>query len=448
MFSRILIANRGEIALRVIRTCRRLGIGTVAVYSEADKDSLPLKYADKSICIGPPQPSKSYLNIPNIISAAVVCDVDAIHPGYGFLAENPHFADICRRCQIDFIGPSAEAMKLLGNKAAARELALKLGVPIVPGSSSVLEEDKKALEVAKEIGYPVMIKAAAGGGGRGMRMARNDASLLQFLAAARREAETSFGDPSVYIEKYISRARHIEVQILCDEHGNVIHLGERDCTIQRRHQKLLEESPSIVITDSIRRDLCADAIRLMKAANYTNAGTVEFLYDLDEERYYFIEVNTRIQVEHPVTELRSGLDIVEQQIRIASGEPLVFRQEDIVLSGHAIECRINAEDPISNFAPSPGRITLHSAPMSPDVRVDTHIFSGYTIPTNYDSLLAKLVVHADTREEAVACMRSALDEYIIEGVKTTIPFFKTVMDNANFLSGDYDTNYIDANFHL
>ena len=446
MFSRILIANRGEIALRIIRTCRRMGIETVAVYSEADKDSLPLRYADRKICIGPAAPARSYLFIPNIMSAAVVMDVDAIHPGYGFLAENPHFAEVCRDCQIEFIGPTSEAMELLGNKAKARELAQEAGVPVVPGSSSVITDDRTALETAREIGYPVMIKAAAGGGGRGMRMARNDASLLQFLSAARREAEASFGDPSVYLEKYITRARHIEVQAIADKHGHIVHLGERDCTIQRRHQKLLEESPSPVIDEEIRARLTADAVKLLRAAGYTNAGTVEFLFDMDTGEYYFIEVNARIQVEHPVSEAVTGIDIVEQQILAAAGEELPFRQEDVKFKGHAIECRINAEDPYGDFSPSPGHIAFHSPPQGKGIRVDTHVFSGYNVPPNYDSLLAKLIVTGKDREDAIARMRSALDEYIIEGVRTTIPFFKTVLDSETFKSGNYDTHYIDNYF--
>ncbi|GAB4155811.1 MAG: acetyl-CoA carboxylase biotin carboxylase subunit [Planctomycetota bacterium] len=449
MFSRILIANRGEIALRIIRACRSLGVQTVAVYSEADRDSLPLKYADRKICIGPAQPSKSYLNIFNIMSAAVVSDVDAIHPGYGFLAENAHFAEICEQCQIEFIGPSPETMRMLGNKARARELAQQTGVPVVPGSSSIIDDDRKALEIARSIGYPVMIKAASGGGGRGMRMARNDASLKQFLSAARREAEASFGDPSVYVEKYVQRARHIEVQILADSFGNVVHLGERDCTLQRRHQKLIEESPSPAISSEMRKRLCADAVKLMKAAGYVNAGTVEFLYDLDTEQYYFIEVNTRVQVEHPVSEMVSGVDIVQAQLKIASGEKLPFRQEDIQLQGHAIELRINAEDPYNNFAPSPGLVTLHSKPQGEGIRVDTHLFTGYMVSPHYDSLLSKLIVHADTREEATELAIRALNEYIIEGIKTTVPFYRTLLENERFRSGAYTTSFIDNYFqHL
>ncbi len=449
MFSRILIANRGEIALRVMRACRSLGIQTVAVYSEADRDSLHLKYADRTICIGPPQAAKSYLNVFNIMSAAVVTDVDAIHPGYGFLAENAHFADICRQCQIEFIGPSSDAMRSLGNKARAREIAQAAGVPIVPGSSSIIDEDRKALEIARSIGYPVMIKAASGGGGRGMRMARNDASLIQFLSAARREAEVSFGDPSVYIEKYITRARHVEVQILADNFGNVVHLGERDCTVQRRHQKLIEESPSPAVTPETRAQLCSDAVRLMKAAAYTNAGTVEFLYDLDTKQYYFIEVNTRVQVEHPVTEMVTGVDIVQAQIKIAAGEKLPFTQADIQFSGHCMEFRVNAEDPYNNFAPSPGLISMHSKPQGSGVRVDTHVFTGYRVPPNYDSLLSKLVIKGNDRADVIRLASRALSEYIIEGVKTTIPFYRTILGNDTFKSGEYSTSFIDSYFtHL
>ncbi|MDZ7816334.1 MAG: acetyl-CoA carboxylase biotin carboxylase subunit [Planctomycetota bacterium] len=446
MFSRVLIANRGEIALRIMRACRSLGIETVAVFSEADRTSLHVKYADKAICIGPPPANRSYLNIFNIMSAAVVSDVDAIHPGYGFLAENDHFADICRQCQIEFIGPSADTMRSLGNKAEARKLAQKIGVPVVPGSSSVLEKDEKALEIASEIGYPVMIKAASGGGGRGMRMARNDASLIQFISAARREAEASFGDPSVYLEKFITRARHIEVQIIADKYGNVVHLGDRDCTLQRRHQKLIEESPSPAIDQSQRERICADAVKLVKAANYSNAGTVEFLLDLDTNEHHFIEVNPRVQVEHPVSEMVTGIDIVRNQLRVASNERLPFSQDDITFTGHAIEMRLNAEDPYNNFAPSPGKVTLHSKPQGTGIRVDTHIFTGYNIPPNYDSLISKLIVHRETRNEAIELAKRLLDEYIIEGVKTTIPFYKSLLQSEQFRSGNYTTNFIDRNF--
>ena len=442
MFNRILIANRGEIALRIIRACRELGAEAVAVYSEADREASYLQLADRAICIGPASPTESYLNIARIISAAEIADVQAIHPGYGFLAENPHFAEICRSCRIEFIGPSVEAMRLLGNKVEARKLARSADVPVVPGSDGV-ETDEEALEVSARIGYPVIIKAAAGGGGRGMRVAHNDISLRGALHAARAEAEAAFKDGSLYIEKFFERPRHIEVQILADTHGKVVHLWERDCTLQRRHQKLVEESPSPVIDDDQRNALCESAVRLTEATNYHGAGTVEFLYDDQLRQFFFIEANARIQVEHPVTELVTGIDLVAWQIRAAAGEPLGFSQDDIGRSGHAFECRINAEDPDNNFRPCPGRIETFLPPGGPGVRLDTHVHAGYEIPPYYDSLIAKLLVHRPTREEAITTMLRALAEFRIGPVKTTTPFFNKAISHENFRHGQYDTNFVD-----
>ena len=446
MFSRILVAARGEIALRIIRACKELGVQSVVAYSEADAGALYLKLAEASICIGPADSSQSYLNIPHIIAAAEVADVEAIHPGYGFLAEVAQFAEVCRDCHIEFIGPSAETLRLMGNKAAARQLAKKCGMPIVPGSEGAIENEEDARTLAREIGFPVMIKAVAGGGGRGMRRANNEMALLNHLAVARAEAESAFGDPSVYIEKVVERARHVEVQILADPRGRVIHLGERDCSLQRRHQKLIEEAPCPVITPKLRRRLGDDAVRLATAAKYHGAGTVEFLVDPDNN-HYFIEMNCRIQVEHPVTEMVTGVDLVKQQILIAAGERLPFRQEDIKISGAAIECRINAEDPKDGFKPNPGLITRFFAPGGPGVRLDTHAHAGYRIPPNYDSLIAKLIVHRADREEARLCMRRALEEFVIEGVKTTIPLYLEVFGHSAFVSGRIDTTFIESLGH-
>jgi acetyl-CoA carboxylase biotin carboxylase subunit len=445
MFQRILIANRGEIALRVIRACRDLGIEVVAVFSEADRGAAYLKLADEAICIGPAPPAESYLNIPRIISAAEISDVQAIHPGYGFLSENPHFAEVCRSCKIEFIGPPQDAMRRLGNKNEARKLAQEVGVPIVPGSEGLLDDDADALKLAHEMGFPVLIKAAAGGGGRGMRVARNDISFQAGLKAARQEAEKAFKDGSVYLEKYIEFARHVEVQILADRHGSVVHLWERDCSLQRRHQKLVEESPAPHLPDSVRRDICQAAVKLIRAANYDNAGTCEFLVDA-QNRFYFIEVNARIQVEHPVTELVTGIDLVREQIRIAAGEPLGFRQEEVVHRGVAMECRINAEDPAEDFRPSPGVVTKWHPPGGPGVRLDTHVVSGYRVPPNYDSLLAKLIVHQPTRIEVLATMRRALAEFTIEGVKTTIPLHREVLNHSSFVEGHVDTTFVERNW--
>jgi acetyl-CoA carboxylase biotin carboxylase subunit len=442
MFSKILIANRGEIALRIIRACRELGIQTAVVYSTADRDAAYLKLADQAICIGEAPPAESYLNIPRIISAAEVADVQAIHPGYGFLAENDHFAEICRSCKIEFIGPPVKAMAAVGDKVECKKLAKRAKVPTVPGSDGAVEDEKTALKIASEIGYPVIIKAAAGGGGRGMRVAHNDVSLRAGLKAAQAEAENAFKDSTVYIEKYVEFGRHVEVQVLADHHGNAIHLWERDCSMQRRHQKLVEESPSPAISQSVREELCASAVRLVKAAGYANAGTVEFLVDKDQN-YYILEVNARIQVEHPVTEQVTGIDLIKEQIRIASGEPLSIKQKDVPQMGHAIECRINAEDPERNFAPSPGLIAEWRAPGGPGVRLDSHAYAGYRIPPNYDSMIGKLIVHRPTREQAINTMRRALGEFHIAPIKTTIPLHMRIMDEQHFQTGNVDTGFIE-----
>src|SRR5262245_31595333 len=440
MFQRILVANRGEIALRVIRACRDLGIEVAAVYSEADRDAPYLHLADEAICIGPAPAAQSYLNIARIISAAEIANVQAIHPGYGFLSENPHFPDVCRDCKIEFIGPPQHAMALVGNKNEARKLAKKVGVPVVPGSEGLIQDENDALRLAEEMGYPVLIKAAAGGGGRGMRVARNDINLRVGLKAAQQEAESAFKDGSVYIEKYIEQPRHIEVQILADRHGNIVHLFERDCSLQRRHQKLVEESPAPNLPSSVRDEICAAAVRLVKEANYFNAGTCEFLVDKDN-RHYFIEVNARIQVEHPVTELVTGIDLVQQQILIAAGERLSFTQDDVESDGWAIECRINAEDPAVDFRPSPGLVSRWQTPGGPGVRVDTHVVAGYRIPPNYDSMVAKLLVHQPTRTRALATMRRALSEFIVDGIKTTIPLHKEIFNHSAFIDGRADTTF-------
>jgi acetyl-CoA carboxylase biotin carboxylase subunit len=442
MFSKILIANRGEIALRIIRACRELGVQTAVVYSTADRDAAYLKLADEAICIGDAPPAESYLNIPRIISAAEIADVQAIHPGYGFLAENDHFAEVCRSCKIEFIGPPVAAMAAVGDKIACKKLARKAKVPTVPGSAGAIEDEKAALKLAAEIGYPVIIKAAAGGGGRGMRVAHNDVSLRAGLKQAQAEAENAFKDSTVYIEKYIEFGRHVEVQVLADHHGNVVHLWERDCSLQRRHQKLLEESPCPVLRHEARQKLCEAAVRLIKAAGYTNAGTVEFLVDR-KQNFYLLEVNARIQVEHPVTEQVTGVDLIKEQIRIASGSLLSVKQKDIVISGHAIECRINAEDPNRNFAPSPGLIEELRTPGGPCVRWDSHVYAGYRIPPNYDSMIGKLIVHCPTRTQAIAAMKRALSEFHIAPIKTTIPLHMQILDHPNFRNGDVDTGFVE-----
>jgi acetyl-CoA carboxylase biotin carboxylase subunit len=446
MFKRILIANRGEIATRIIRSCRRLGIETVVVYSTVDKESLAVRMADVAICIGPGPAKQSYLNINNIIAAAELADVDAIHPGYGFLSENSHFAQVVRDCKIEFIGPTSTSMDALGNKGKAKVLAQQAGVPTVPGSTGPVASSDEAIKVAHKIGYPVMIKATSGGGGRGMRVAHNDASLVSGLIQAQREAEAAFGNGACIVEALVKRARHIEIQIIGDQHGNVVALGERDCSTQRRHQKLVEESPSPVITQEVRRNMCADAVKLAKAAGYYNAGTVEFIYDLDRKAYYFLEMNTRIQVEHPVTEMVTGYDLIKHQILVAAGEPLAFRQDDVKPEGHAIEVRINAEDWEREFSPSPGKISMYVSPSGKGVRVDSHCYAGYTIPPNYDSMIAKLIVHGDTRAEALRFLDQALSEYIIEGIKTTIPFHQRLIRDVRFVNNEVTTKWVDEVF--
>jgi acetyl-CoA carboxylase biotin carboxylase subunit len=442
MFSRILVANRGEIALRIIRACRELGVQTVGVYSEADRDASYLRLFDRAICIGPASPMDSYLKADRIIAAAEIANVDAIHPGYGFLAENSTFADQCRESKIEFIGPTAGAMRALGDKAAARRLAKKVKVPVVPGSEEPLESDDEAAELAEKLGYPVMIKAVAGGGGRGMRVAHNRASLLSSLRSARAEAEAAFKNSGIYLEKLIEAPRHVEVQVLGDTQGNMIHLYERDCTLQRRYQKLVEETPSPGIDPATREELCKAAVRLAKAAAYTSAGTVEFLVD-QEQHFYFIEANARIQVEHPVTEMATGMDLVKWQIRIASGEPLTVKQREVTQRGVAIECRINAEDPANGFVPSPGRIERYSPAGGFGVRVDTHIYQGYEVSPRYDSLIAKLIVHQPTRPEAIACMKRCLEEFVIEPIKTTLPLYREIFSHTHFLRGAVDTGFIE-----
>ena len=445
MFRRVLIANRGEIAQRIIRACRELGIETVAIYSEADADCLHLKQADETICIGPPQSAKSYLNIPAIISAAEIADVEAIVPGYGFLAENAHFAEVCRSCNIQFVGPDPEAIRALGDKANAKDVARKAGVPCVPGSDGPIADEEEALRVARKIGYPVLIKAAAGGGGRGMRAASNDPALVNAFHSARAEAEAAFKNGTVYIEKLIEGPRHVEIQILGDRFGNVVALGERDCSVQRRHQKLIEESPSPTLLPETRKAMMKAAVDLAKAANYHNAGTVEFLLD-KKGNFYFIEVNTRIQVEHTVTEMVTGVDLIQQQLLIASGERLAFTQEDLRFNGHAIQCRINAEDPDKDFQPSPGRIEQFVAPGGPGVRLDSHCFAGYVIPPYYDSMIGKLLAHRPDRRQAIATMLRALDEFVILGPKTVIPLHRKVLTHSDFRAGEHDTGFVERYF--
>jgi acetyl-CoA carboxylase biotin carboxylase subunit len=442
MFRRILIANRGEIALRIIRACRELKIESVCVFSEEDRGAAYLGLADRAICIGGPAPRDSYLKSDRIIAAAEVARANAIHPGYGFLAENAQFAEKCRASEIEFIGPSAEAMQLLGDKAAARALAKKAKVPTIPGVEALPEEDNDLIKSAEQIGFPLMIKAAAGGGGRGMRIVFDKTDLLSSIKQAGQEAMAAFGDESLYIEKYIERPRHVEVQILADQHSNFRHLGERDCTLQRRYQKLVEESPSPGLDSRTRRDLCAAAIRLAKAAGYTSAGTVEFLVDA-KGKFYFMEVNARIQVEHPVTEGTTGIDLIKEQIRVAAGEEIEFSQRSVSHSGHAIECRINAEDAENGFCPSAGLIKKFQPPGGFGVRVDTHAYAGYRISPRYDSLIAKLIVHQPTRMEAIRCMQRCLREFVIEPIKTTIPFHQQILDHPDFVAGNVDTGFIE-----
>ncbi len=441
MFHKVLIANRGEIAVRIIRACKELGIKTVAVYSQADVHSLHVKLADESVCIGPAPSAQSYLNINAIISAAELTDAEAIHPGYGFLSENAKFAEVCEKCGITFIGPTAESMRIMGDKISARQAVIKQGVPILPGTKEGVKTVEDAVKVAKEIGFPVIIKATAGGGGRGMKIVHSQAALPNAFATARAEAQSGFGNPEVYIERYCEKPRHVEIQILGDKHGNVIHLGERDCSIQRRHQKLIEEAPSTVVTPEIRKAMGDAAVRAAAAVGYNSAGTVEFLVD-KQNNFYFMEMNTRIQVEHPVTEMITGVDLVREQIRSAAGIPLRFKQEDIKFRGHAIECRINAEDPFK-FTPCPGKITAYHPPGGFGVRVDSFVYDQYSVVPNYDSLIGKLIVHADTREEAIKRMARALDEFRIEGIKTTIFFHKRIMAHKDFIEGDIDTSFLE-----
>jgi acetyl-CoA carboxylase biotin carboxylase subunit len=445
MFKRILIANRGEIALRIIRACRELGIETVAIYSEADRGAAYLDLADEAYCVGPPRATDSYLKIDRVISAAEIGNAQAIHPGYGFLAENSHFADVCRSCDIQFIGPSPEAMAMLGDKNAARSLAKQVGVPTVPGSDGLVEDKAQALAISKEIGFPVLIKASAGGGGRGMRVALTEKALETAIDQAQAEAGAAFGNADIYLEKYVEHPRHVEVQVIADNHGNVVHLWERDCTMQRRHQKLIEESPAPNLDDEIRKNMCESAVQLVKEADYTNAATVEFIVDR-LGHFYFIELNARIQVEHPVSELVTGIDLIKSQICVASGEPLPFAQEDVPCHGAAIECRINAEDPAKNFRPSPGTIEKMIIPGGFGVRFDSHAHAGYTVSPHYDSMIGKLLVHQHTRDEAIACMLRALDEFHVEGIKTTVPRLKELLSHSAFAEGRVDTTFIERNW--
>ncbi len=442
MFRKVLIANRGEIALRVIRACRELGIRTVAVYSEADRESLHVRFADEDVCIGPAPARESYLNIPRLMAAAEITGAEAIHPGYGFLAENAEFAEICEHSELVFIGPTAQQIRLMGDKAVARRTMEEVGVPTVPGSEGTVSEVEQGREVAEAIGFPLLIKAAAGGGGKGMRVVEEEAVFAKQFQAAQQEAAAAFGDPSVYMEKYLARPRHIEFQLLGDSGGRVVHLGERDCSIQRRHQKLIEEAPSPAMTPEIRHAMGEAAVRGAEHIGYVSAGTMEFLLDTDGS-FYFMEMNTRIQVEHPVTEMVTGVDLVKEQIRIAAGEPISVPEGELGLRGHAIECRINAEDPARRFAPSPGTITIFHPPGGPGVRVDTHAYAGYRVPPNYDSLIGKLIVHGRDRTEALARMRLALESFIVEGVHTTIPFLLELMHDEGFVAGEFDTKYLE-----
>ena len=445
MFNKILIANRGEIAVRIIRACREMGIQTVAVYSEADRDCLHTLLADEAICIGPAPSTQSYLNMERILSATVAMKADAIHPGFGFLSENARFAELCSKCNITFIGPSAEIINRMGNKSEARKTMIEAGVPVVPGSKEAVYTAEDGLAMAKEIGFPVMIKASSGGGGKGMRISRSEEDFTEFFNAAQLESVKGFSDDTMYIEKYIEKPRHVEFQIMADKFGNVIHLGERDCSIQRRHQKVLEEAPCSVISPELRKQMGETAVRAAKSVGYENAGTIEFLLDKDKN-FYFMEMNTRIQVEHPVTEMVSGLDLIKEQIRVAAGEPLSVTQDQVEIRGHAIECRINSENPQKHFMPCPGRIQTVHLPGGNGVRVDTHIYSDYKVPANYDSMLMKLIVYDKDREAAIAKMQSALGEVIIEGIETNINFQYEILENEAFRSGDTDTGFIEKYF--
>jgi acetyl-CoA carboxylase biotin carboxylase subunit len=441
-FQKVLIANRGEIAVRIIRACREMGIYTVAVYSEADRDSLHVKLANEAYCIGPTLSRDSYLNFTNIMSVATLTDTDAIHPGYGFLAENADFAEICGKCNITFIGPSPEAIRKMGDKSVAKTTMKAANVPIIPGSDGLVEDVEDALSIARDIGYPIIIKATAGGGGKGIRIAEDEESLIQQITAAQQEAQKAFGNAGVYLEKFLTGMKHVEIQIIADKHGNVVHLGERDCSIQRRRQKLLEESPCSIITPEIRRQMGDAAVRAAKAVNYSGAGTLEFLLAPDG-KFYFMEMNTRIQVEHPVTEMVTGVDLIKEMVRVAEGEPLSFTQEDIVFNGWSIECRINAEDVSRNFMPSPGTISFYLPPGGLGVRVDSAAYPGYVISPHYDSMIAKLIVWGKTREDAIACMKRALGEFSIEGIQTTIPFHQRLLEHHTFIKGDFDIKFLE-----
>jgi acetyl-CoA carboxylase biotin carboxylase subunit len=442
LFNKILIANRGEIALRILRACQELGVKTVAIYSEADADSLHVRFADEVVCIGPPPSNESYLNMIRIISAAEVTGADAVHPGYGFLAENPEFAEICEECNLQFIGANADVIRKMGNKSEAKKTMKKAGVPVVPGSEGVIKDLNHAKSLVEDVKYPVMLKAVAGGGGRGMRIVKSDNEMEMNFMMASAEAEGAFGNADLYMEKFIANPRHIEIQVMADAHGNVVHYGERECSIQRRHQKLLEEAPSVAIDSELRNKMGELAVIGCKGVNYAGAGTIEFLLD-NQKNFYFMEMNTRIQVEHPVTEMVYSRDLLKDQIRVAAGEPLRYEQKDIKLEGHAIECRINAEDWERNFMPNPGHIENVHFPGGPGVRVDTHIYSGYDIPPFYDSLVAKLIAHGKDREEAITRLRRSLDEFVIEGVKTTIPFHRKLIDHDDFKTGNFDTGFLE-----
>ncbi|MGB6406890.1 MAG: acetyl-CoA carboxylase biotin carboxylase subunit [Planococcus donghaensis] len=440
---KVLIANRGEIAVRIIRACKEMDIETVAVYSEADKEALHVELADEAYCIGPKLSKDSYLNFSNIMSVAKLTNCDGIHPGYGFLAENASFAELCEACDMMFIGPTADAISRMGTKDVARETMRKAGVPVVPGSTGIVADEKDGLRIADEIGFPVIIKATAGGGGKGIRVARNREDFVTGLKMTQKEAAAAFGNPGVYIEKFIEDFRHIEIQVLADSHGNAIHLGERDCSIQRRMQKLVEEAPSPALSPELRAEMGEAAVKAALAVNYRGAGTVEFIFDAVNQKFYFMEMNTRIQVEHPVTEMITGIDLIQQQLRVASGETLAYKQEDVTFKGWSIECRINAENPAKNFMPSAGKVEMYLPPGGMGVRIDSAMYSGYTIPPYYDSMVAKLITFADTREEAVAKMKRALDEFVIEGVFTTIPFHSKLMDHEVFKSGDFNTKFLE-----
>ncbi|MCQ6520085.1 MULTISPECIES: acetyl-CoA carboxylase biotin carboxylase subunit [Bacillus] len=443
MIKKVLIANRGEIAVRIIRACKEMDIETVAIYSEADKESLHVQIADEAYCVGPTISKESYLNLTNIISVAKLTGCDAIHPGYGFLAENADFAELCRECNLIFIGPSPEAISKMGTKDVARDTMKEAGIPIVPGSQGIIKNTEEAIELANQIGYPVIIKATAGGGGKGIRVARHEEELVKGIQITQQEASTAFGNPGVYLEKYVEDFRHVEIQIMADTHGNAIHLGERDCTIQRRLQKLLEESPSPALDENVRKQMGEAAVKAAVAVDYTGAGTVEFIYEYKTKSFYFMEMNTRIQVEHPVTEMVTGVDLIKEQILVASGEKLSLQQEEVQFNGWAIECRINAENPAKKFMPSPGKVEMYLPPGGFGIRVDSAVYPGYSIPPFYDSMVAKLIVHGKTREEAIAKMKRALSEFVVEGVHTTIPFHLQLLDHPDFVKGEFNTKFLE-----